>query len=160
MSIIYIKGDLLKSDCEVIIHSCNCFNIFGAGIAAQIRAVYPEAYNKDCMTIRGDHNKLGTYSWVRCYSKNPEYSTKIVCNLYGQYKYGRENRHTDYEAVSRGLEKIKEHFERFQEFPKIGLPYKMGCNLGGGDWKVIEAIINSVFNDKDVYVYQFDQYAP
>lgn len=36
---------------------------------------------------------------------------------------------------------------------KIGLP-KIGAGLGGGDWAVIEEIINNVFDGYDVTVYE------
>ena len=33
----YIEGDIFKSDCEVIVHGCNCVHNFGAGIALTVR---------------------------------------------------------------------------------------------------------------------------
>lgn len=51
MSIIYVKGNLLNSDCNVICHGCNCFNIFGAGIAGGnwnlIEQIINKVYLKD-----------------------------------------------------------------------------------------------------------------
>jgi len=35
---------------------------------------------------------------------------------------------------------------------KIGIP-KIGSGLGGGDWDIIENIVNKVFVDTDIYVY-------
>ena len=36
----YLGENLLESDCDVIIHCCNCFNTMGAGIAKAIADKY------------------------------------------------------------------------------------------------------------------------
>jgi len=61
-----IKGDLIKLALEgkfdVIIHGCNCFCTMGAGIAKDIKSEFPEAYEADLKTEKGNKDKLGTYS--------------------------------------------------------------------------------------------------
>lgn len=46
-----VHGNLIKMALEgkfdVIIHGCNCFNTFGAGIALQIKRIFPDAYEAD-----------------------------------------------------------------------------------------------------------------
>lgn len=147
MPLIHHEGDLLQSDCDAIIHSCNCFNVMGAGIARQIKDKFPEAYLADQRTVKGDVKKLGTYSWAR--SKN-----KIICNLYGQYNYDGGGRKTNYEAIANGLEAIKNRFEVLYWWPKIGFPYGMGCGLEGGNWSIVEKIIEVTFADKDIHIYK------
>ena len=55
------QGDLLQYAQEgvfdVIIHGCNCFCTMGAGIAKAIKARFPEAYQADCQTPKGDRAK-------------------------------------------------------------------------------------------------------
>jgi O-acetyl-ADP-ribose deacetylase (regulator of RNase III) len=139
-----ISGDLLNCEANILIHSCNCFCTQGAGIALQIRTKYPEAYEADLQTKRGDINKLGTFS------QTETKDGKRVFNLYGQYRYGRECRHTDYEAIAKGLNLIHGVLHEMQldrQNTFIGIPYKMGCNLGGGDWRVVRAIIEAEFEN-------------
>jgi len=31
----------------------------------------------------------------------------------------------------------------------IGMPYKIGCGLGGGDWNVVETMIKELFENND-----------
>ena len=54
----YIKGDLIKlaliGNFEVIAHGCNCMCTMGAGIAKTIKSEFPEAYQADCATEKGD----------------------------------------------------------------------------------------------------------
>ena len=38
----------------------------------------------------------------------------------------------------------------------IGFPYKIGCGLAGGDWNVVESIINEIFKDYKVEIYKYN----
>jgi len=80
-----IKGDLIKlaldGEFNVILHGCNCFNTMGKGLALNIKKTFPEAFKSDQNTIKGDRNKLGTYS---CASSRGI----IIVNCYTQYYYG------------------------------------------------------------------------
>lgn len=141
----YIDGDLVK-DAElfdVIAHCCNCFCTMGAGIAPQIKHKFPEAYEADCETIKGDRDKLGTISYT-------EETTPIVVNLYGQYDYtGRRSGQMDldYDALRSALREMKIQFSGLL----FGLP-KIGAGLAGGDWIVIRQIIITELKDEDVTV--------
>ena len=53
------------NEIQIIIHGCNCFRSFGAGIAKSIKERYPEAYEADLNTGHGDKNKLGHYSYAK-----------------------------------------------------------------------------------------------
>lgn len=131
-------GDLLKQDdIHVIIHQANCFHTMGGGIAKKIKDLYPNAYIADCKTKRGDINKLGTYSVA---GKNP-----AIVNMYSQYRYGTEKRHTDYDAMRKALTKIFGKLKEKNKQVKVGVPHKMGCVLGGGDWDVVYKILTDIF---------------
>lgn len=142
-----IKGDLLKSDCDVIGHGCNCFNSFGAGIAYQIMKEYNSAFMVDQMTLRGDKKKLGTFT------KSKD-NGKTIYNLYTQYGFSRTETSVDYEAVLNSLEALKRDLKKegIYESCKLGLPL-IGCGLAGGDWNVVKGMMESVFIDKEIFVY-------
>ena len=110
-----IKGDLIKlalvGEFDVLLHGCNCFNTMGAGIASQIRQVFPEAFRSDLATIKGDKNKLGTYSFA--VSRGI-----IVVNCYTQYDYGTDKMNVDYEAIDKVMAKIAIDFKD----KRIGIP--------------------------------------
>lgn len=129
-----IKGDLIKLGkdgvFDVIVHGCNCFCTMGGGIAKSIRDNFPAAYEVDQQTQRGDRNKLGTISFA-------EIDNLIVVNAYTQYRYGRDKRHVDYDAVRDAFRRIKKQFAG----KRIGYP-RIGAGLAGGDWKVISKIID------------------
>lgn len=144
----YIDGDLIKDAklFDVIAHCCNCFCTMGAGIAPQIKAEFPEAYEVDCQTIKGDRDKLGTITYT-------ESTTPIVVNLYGQYDYtGRRSGQMDldYDALRSALKEMKKEFSGLL----FGLP-KIGAGLAGGDWDVIEAIIEEELAGERVVVVNY-----
>ncbi len=146
--ITYIDGDLVKDaeQFDVIGHCCNCFCTMGSGIAPQIKAKFPEAYEADCATTKGDKGKLGTISYTE--TTNP-----IVVNLYGQYDYTgrRQNKmDLDYDALKSALILMKEKFSG----KKIGLP-RLGAGLAGGDWTIIEGILKEVFAGEYVTIVNY-----
>ena len=145
MPVVELKGDLLASDCKVIAHGCNCFRTMGSGVARAIRQRYPRAYDADLATSYGDRSKLGSYSAV--YDKQDD---RWIVNLYTQFTFGTKPVELDYEALEKGLQCLKALSEPDW---KIGLPM-IGCGLAGGNWTRVKAIIETVFNDRTVYIYQ------
>lgn len=130
----HITGDLVRDaeQYDVIAHGCNCFCVMGSGIAPQIKAKFPEAYEVDCATTAGDVNKMGTIT----HTVN---TTPIVVNIYTQYDTkGRRSGQMDfdYDAFRKGLKELKAKFSG----KSIAMP-KIGAGLAGGDWAIIERIL-------------------
>jgi len=141
-----VKADLLEYPVQGIIHQCNCFHTMGAGLAKRIANKYPEAYDADLKTMLGDYKKLGEFSYTL--TKDG----KTVFNLYSQYRYGRDQRHTLYDSVCNGLVKVKSYAEE-HKLETLGLPENMGCRLGGGSWRIVKAIIYDIFYDASIKLY-------
>ena len=135
-------GNLLEQqDLDAFVHQCNCFCTMGGGIAREISEKYPELYEADLATKSGDKKKLGTFSFVKTHDG------KLGYNLYSQFNYGRNGQHTDYEAILAGLLKIKLHVkENVSSTARIGLPFMMGCGLGGGNWDIVNGILLHIFS--------------
>lgn len=147
--IVYEEADLLASDCDVIVHGCNCFCTFGAGIALQIKKRFPEAFWADQRTERGDHKKLGTIQVVQCGGVE-------VVNLYSQYDCGGSgagHRYADYNAIRRGMQALQVEMDQ-RPMAKLGMPL-IGCGLAGGDWSVVSKIIEEAFEEMPVFVYRW-----
>jgi O-acetyl-ADP-ribose deacetylase (regulator of RNase III) len=79
---ILVKGDLLQmgkdNEFDIIVQGCNCHNVMGAGIAAQIKKQFPDAYLADQETLAGDRNKLGRYTIGMS-------GRLVIINAYTQY---------------------------------------------------------------------------
>lgn len=155
--LIHKEGNLLTAtDVEVIAHQANCQNTFGAGIAKSIREMYPKAYYADTMAYKDGKAVLGNFSFCHLDGR-----IKKIFNLYGQNLYGKSKRQTNYDALYNAMESMKNYLEEYDSdlpVPSIGFPYLMGCGLGGGDWRIVERLIEVAFHnyDGDVIIYKFN----
>lgn len=143
--IVYKKGDLLKSDCNIICHQVNCQGVMGSGIALQIRNQFPRTY-KEYVNFCKDVPKttlLGKAFIVE------EIEDRYVGNLFGQNQFGRGKQQTDYGALENSLGHVI-YFANQKNLKTIGIPYKMGCDRGGGDWSVVESILKKLFDNSDL----------
>ena len=153
-----VDGDLLKSNLPLIAHQTNCLGVMGAGIAKSIKnkwnIVYTQ-YANFCKNLEYSKKLLGkcqicTTGW---------FPTKYVANLFGEYSFTEsvapyENRHTDYNALKKALLKLKAFCED-EEVIEVGIPYKLGCGLAGGDWDgVVYPMLQELFaNDSTITLY-------
>ena len=139
-----IQGDLLRDadQFDVIVHGCNCWCKMGAGIARQIKRAYPEAFEADCQTDRGDPGKLGTFSTAQV-------GDLTIVNAYTQFNWGKDLR---LEALRQCFRALKAEFSG----KRIAYP-KIGAGLAGGDWDVISSIINEELEGED---HTYVEYAP
>lgn len=127
---------------SIIVHQVNCQSKMGAGVAKVIADRYPEV-KKQYHTYCQQHTPVGLLGKVQ-YVKVEDGIT--VANMFGQLTYGRTGQHTDYKAVGHGLREIAKH-ARCNGIDDIYLPYRMGCNLGGGDWRIVRSIIKQIAKD-------------
>jgi O-acetyl-ADP-ribose deacetylase (regulator of RNase III) len=136
-----IKGDLLDfpEGITVIFHQANTHAMMGAGIAGQIRTRYPEAAKADRDAFNGHQAKLGLFSGIKLSDEPP----RVIINLYGQENISTSDRQTDYEglyvAMDRAMSVIAKRPNKDDYI--IGVPKGMGCGLGGGDWRIVEAML-------------------
>ena len=170
----YVEGNLLDmaeaGKFDIIVHGCNCFNTMGSGIAAQIRQRYPKAYLIDQMTQKGDKYKLGMFTQAHVngwsgasHNVPPKINSKpynfTVINAYTQYRFAPRNLvHVDYDAVGQVFNQIKLLYDMNPQAPcRIGIP-KIGAGLAGGNWDMIEEIIDLIgFSDLTCVIYKEDK---
>ena len=148
-----VDGDLLKFAREgqfaFIAHGCNCFCTMGSGIAKSIREQFPAAYLADLRTAKGDIKKLGNYSEGKII-ETTETKAFVVLNCYTQFRYDAKSKPFDYEAFIMCMRKINYEFS----YHKIGLPL-IGAGLGGGNWTIINGIIQKELKDMDITVVNY-----
>lgn len=144
----YIKGNLLDTELKYIAHGVNCQNKMGSGVAKAIYEKYPEVkeeYHKYCDIVKR-YGLLG-----RCQKVYVENGTKRILNLFTQEYYGYDGKkYINYNAISNIFKNLTEEMN----IGKIAIP-KIGAGLAGGDWNIIEALINESTGDKlEVWVYE------
>jgi O-acetyl-ADP-ribose deacetylase (regulator of RNase III) len=140
--VITIQKNILDTIRGVIVHQCNNRGVMGAGLAKQIRDRYPGAYDAYVSFCQKHGNNAPLGNIVSWGDKNRDL---WILNLIAQNGYGRDRQYTDYLALRTCLTSAN-YFSK-----KAGLdlyiPYKIGCGLAGGDWKIVEEIINDVTPD-------------
>lgn len=147
----YKKGNLIEAfiagEVGAIGHQSNCFNTMGSGVALAIKNAFPAAYEADCTTVKGDIGKLGSMACAFT-PKGP------IFNLYGQYRYGKDGAlYTDYDSLKRAMESMRFILDMADQDTPIGFP-KIGCGTAGGDWNIVSAIIEEVFEGMEVIIYE------
>ena len=131
-----VKGNLIdlaeRGDFDVIVQGCNCHCTMGSGIAREIRARYPIAYEIDCDTAAGDYKKLGNYTVADVAAYGSEF---LIVNAYTQYNFNGSgvngqvfNDVFEYDAFRLILQKLA------HEYPtaRFGFPM-IGMGLAGGN---------------------------
>lgn len=133
-----IKGDLIQlatqGHFDIIVHGCNCKCKMGAGVARQIKKVFPAAYHADINFGLKDKQRLGHISIATINGQN---NTFYLVNAYTQYNYSLTGPCIDYDALRACFKKIK----TIATGKKVAYP-KIGAGLAGGDWQKIRTIIN------------------
>jgi O-acetyl-ADP-ribose deacetylase (regulator of RNase III) len=135
MKIEYIKGDLFSTECKTILHGCNAQGVMGSGVAKIIREKYPKAYNVYVEKHNREGLRLG-----HCIKVLAE--EKLIVNAITQQYYGRDgSKYVSYDAVDEVMKEVNTmHY--IYGIKEIAMP-QIGAGLGGGNWRVIEAIIES-----------------
>lgn len=172
----YVKGNLLdlaeQGQFDIVVHGANCQNTMNSGIAKEIRERFPKAYLADQVTEKADIDKMGCFTQAYIDGVRYEHPLKdfgfdefeadertegarkirysfTILNAYTQYTYGYDDKqYVDYNAVKQAFKQIKLLYDMNpQASLRIGIP-KIGSKRGGGDWNVIEKIIDDMgFSD-------------
>ena len=138
MKIQYIQGDLFSTEHKYILHGCNSLGVMGSGIAKTVRQLYPAAYDAYNLWCSKGF-RLGKYLAVTC-------DDKVIINAVTQQKYGKLSeqrgpnpvRYVSYDAIAEIFAELNTQYAG----NTITMPL-VGCDLGGGSWSVVSAIIES-----------------
>ena len=151
------KGDLLKSDCNFILHQANCESVMGRGIAASIAKKYPLAAKVDREFPFSPEQRLGKYSIAKI--KDDLY----IVNLYAQLLRGKarsakeqeERYHYLYRSLTSFLKDLNKKQRIEKKTYKVGLPYKIASGLAGGSWERVLEILIDVSEEQNIDLYLY-----
>lgn len=147
MKIIYLKGDILNSEDNLLIHQVNCQGVMGSGVAKVFRNRFPNLFNnyKYIVNTMEPTELFGSCFIHREMEGSHQVLPIVVANLFSQYGYGRTKQHTDYPAMRNSLSDLREWMTA-NNLWRASAP-KIGCGLGGGEWYIVEGIIRDIFED-------------
>lgn len=146
MKIQYINADLFSTDIKHIAHGCNAQGVMGKGVAKIVKELYPKAYEEYRNKFFYNNALIvGSVQFVDC-------GDKTIINAITQKNFAKAyndpNRYVSYDAVSDCMTEIN------RQIPgqKLALP-RIGAQLGGGNWNIIERIIEETLVDVEPVVY-------
>lgn len=136
----YIKGNIFDSKCAVLVNPVNCVGVMGKGLALEFKKRYPamfQAYKNVCYT-----RELlpGRPMFIHGSSKS------II--LFPTKYHWKEKSKIIY--IRDGLEAIANGYKSFN-IKSIAFP-KLGCGLGGLDWKEVMPLIEHYLSKLDIDV--------
>lgn len=149
MNIKYLIGDATYPESDgykIIAHCCNNIGAWGAGFVLAISKRWdkPEI----------DYLNLDNY--LLGYAQYVEVETDItVVNIIGQegISFKNGNPPIRYNAIEKGFENIANFVK--DSSTSIHMP-RIGCGLAGGNWLIMEKIIEKCFIKKNIPVFIYD----
>ena len=117
------------------------------GLSKKIKEKYPEVFNAYyhyCKTNIAE-DILGT-------SLICEVEGKYIANVFGQINYGTDKQYTDYDALQQGLKEVRDF--AIEKGLSIAIPYKIGCDFGGGDWNTVSKFVRKIFSKTNADLYK------
>jgi O-acetyl-ADP-ribose deacetylase (regulator of RNase III) len=153
--ITYLTGDATKPNVpgpKIIAHITNDEGGWGAGfvlalnkLSSEPKKMYKSMYNYWTMRNKLLFIPLGTVNYARV---NHDL---YVANMTAQHRtITSVNKPICYKSVEHCLRNVSEFARR--EGATIHMP-RIGCGLAGGNWSVIESIIDDVLYHENVFVY-------
>jgi hypothetical protein len=151
-----IKKDILTVERGIICQQVNCMGVMGSGVAKSIRDKWPivfDEYQKfcSCAPKHEETRKLFRPALLGEILLTEVASGLRVCNIFSQYDFNRRGevfkKHTEYGAFYLGLEQLKRVIALSGGNTPVYFPWKIGADRGGGDWKIMEEIIDFYFPD-------------
>lgn len=154
-----VYGNVLDGGYGAVLHQANAQIVMGGGIARQIKERFPKAYEADKKFPYGKGKaRLGKFSYAVV---NHPYNGEdfLIVNVYGQEDWKGDGPlgdgvRTDYKALEKGIRDsigyIKENYKGVKSF---AVPKLIGCDLAGGDWTRVSAMLYQIAEDLDIELY-------
>lgn len=141
-SLMVVDGDILNVKSGMIIHQVNNCGKMGAGLAADIRKLYPAHYS-DYMSVytssQKDINNKNKSSALLGSYVDTVIGDLTIRGIFSQDGYGRDKQYTSNDYFKKCLEDIAK-----LNLDAVYIPYQIGCGLAGGNWEEISSIILEV----------------
>lgn len=175
INISHIKGNLIdyiaqivnsntNSSKDIIVPECFSTNsLSDSKFAKTIFAIYP-VLEVNLNLYRQQNKYFGTTQFIEIYNKHNKNFGKIIFANMLCKRHNRNTRQLDYIALAKCLTDIKSYIRTNYKDVSDNKPHisciKFGCGKSGGNWNLIEPMIQDALDPYKVEVYQttHDQY--
>ena len=136
--IIYLKGDLLDCDAEVLVNAVNTVGVMGKGIALRFKERFPDNLKAYQLACRDHKVKVGkVFNTMTGYDHNP----KCIVN-FPTKEHWRDP--SQLQWIVDGVSDLIEFVVR-NNIKSIAIP-ALGCGLGGLKWDQVKQVIEDRFD--------------
>lgn len=165
-----IKGNTIESatnivkskkitNCTIIMpHVCNNVGAFGAGFAKAIANEFP-IVKENFHLLGPSESRLGKVQFVTALDNHTSKNKIIVANMIAQNGLinSKNRRPINYGALAYCMGDIRKFYNIIlskseENTVEIHAP-KFGSGLAGGNWNFVSDLINDIWDDIPVYVY-------
>lgn len=152
MKINYVKGDATKpigEGVKLIVHVCNNIGAWGAGFVLALSKRWKEP--EHAYRYRNDFHKYELGNVQYCAVENDI----MVVNMIAQEGIGSDsegNPPIRYDALKKCLQDVN---RVAQELNASVHGPRFGAGLAGGDWSKIENLLEEIFHNVQVNIYDF-----
>lgn len=129
----------------------------GAGVSKALASKWPKVREEYLRICKGKSAEelLGAVNFVKVSPDSDHSDFQYVANVFAQLDYRKKNDvgkkcYTDYSAFHKCMKTIVDEFPRGCSF---AAPFGIGCGLAGGDWNIVVSILEDVFCDHDLTLY-------
>ena len=144
----------------IVPHVCNNIDLFGAGFAASVAKYYPVV--KENYHLLGQNflkHNLGYAQFVEV-AKDQNYGHRLIfANMIAQNGIigANNSRPLNYFALCKSMSMVSKYISNsFDKDSRVQIHApKFGCGLAGGDWKLISNLIEDIWNNIDIFVYNY-----
>lgn len=168
-NISHIKGNLIEHIAQILNKNSNstkdiivpeCFSsslLTDSKFAKTIFSYYP-AVEINLNLYRQQNKYFGTTQFVEIYNKNNKNFGKVIFANMICKRHNRNSRQLDYIALAKCLTDIKSYIrtnykDRSDNKPIIST-IRFGCGKSGGNWNLIEPMVQDALDPYKVEVYQ------
>lgn len=165
----YVKGDLFDNILErlsnttiplaiIVPHVCNNVGSFGAGFAKEVAIRYPIV--QENFYLLGKRTQLGYTQFVDTHTNKNNGSKIIFANMIAQNGLisPKNPRPLNYAALVRTMSNVKNYILTNSKTNDIDIEIhapKFGCGLAGGNWHFIHDLIEDMWGDQTVVIYEY-----
>ena len=153
----YQMGDATRPHLDsgqagILVHVCNDVGSWGRGFVLALSRRWPQPERRYRAWYRGQEElpfALGEVQFVRVEEN------LWVANLIGQHGLGRRGNvpPVRYEAIRAGLQRVADFAKH--EKASVHMP-RIACGLAGGEWPVVERLIEEELTSRGVAVTVYD----
>ncbi len=137
-----VDTNLFELNVNALAQGCNVVGTMNAGVAREFRTRYPLMYKEYQSYCRSGNFSPGEVHFYMSRGGKPH-----IINVATQFD---TESNAIIEYVEQGLEKIEMHYKDWG-IRSLGIP-RIGCGLGGLDWKDVSKIVKKIFGTSQLEV--------